>query len=104
MHRAATSLRYVAQALLLAGGLLLSSCRSGPEEQADVHEAGPPAIMMAALHTMAAHSKALPPGTNLDLYFAHLMREDHRAAVSMSALELKQGQDPELRRVAQDIH
>lgn len=89
---------------LLAGGLLLASCRSGPEEQADVHEAGPPATMMAALHTMADHSQALQPNGNLDLYFAQLMRENHRAAVSMSALELQQGQDPELRRVAQDIH
>ncbi|MBO0360426.1 DUF305 domain-containing protein [Hymenobacter sp. BT186] len=65
---------------------------------------GPPATMMAALHTMAEHSKALPPGTNLDLYFAQLMRENHRAAVSMSALELQQGHDPELLRIAQDIY
>jgi uncharacterized protein (DUF305 family) len=104
MPRAATSFRCVAQALLLVGGLLLSSCRSGPEEQADVHEAGPPATMMAALHTMADHSQALQPNGNLDLYFALLMRENHSAAVSMSALELKQGQDPELRGIAQDIH
>ncbi|MBO2033867.1 DUF305 domain-containing protein [Siccationidurans ginsengisoli] len=104
MLRAAASLRHVAQALLLAGVLLLGSCRSGSDDTADVHEPGAPATMMAALHTMAEHSKALPPGTNLDLYFAQLMRENHRAAVSMSALELQQGQDPELRRVAQDIH
>lgn len=90
--------------VLLAGGLLLGSCRSGPEETADVHEAGAPATMMAALHTMAEHSNALPPGTDLDLYFARLMRENHRAAVAMSALELQQGHDPELLRTAQDIH
>jgi uncharacterized protein (DUF305 family) len=104
MHRAATSLRYVAQALLLAGGLLFGSCRSGTDEPADVHEPGAPATMMAALHTMADHSQALPPGTNLDLYFAQLMRENHRAAVSMSALELKEGKDPELQGTARDIH
>lgn len=91
-------------AWLLAGGLLLASCRSGPEETADMHEAGAPATMMAALHTLAEHSEALPTNGNLDLYFAQLIRENHRAAVSMSALELKQGQDPELRRIAQDIH
>ena len=90
--------------MLWAGALSLSSCRSGLEEQADVHEAGPPATMMAALHTMADHSQALPSNGNLDLYFAQLMRENHRAAVAMSALELKQGKDPELRRIAQDIH
>lgn len=104
MHRVATALPPVAQALLLASGLLLGSCRSGTDEPADVHEPGAPATMMAALHTMAEHSKALSPGTNLDLYFAQLVRENHRAAVSMSALELKQGHDPELRRIAQDIH
>ena len=104
MHRVATSLYRTAHALLLASSLLLSSCGSGPEEQADVHEASPPATMMAALHTMADHSEALQPNGNLDLYFAQLMRENHRAAVAMSALELKQGTDPELRSVAQAIH
>ena len=91
------------QALFLAGGLL-TACRSNPEEAADVHEPGAPATMMAALHTMADHSQDLRPNGNLDLYFAQLMRENHRAAVAMSALELKQGQDPDLRRIAQDIH
>ncbi|WP_324679673.1 DUF305 domain-containing protein [Hymenobacter sp. GOD-10R] len=103
-QRLCAALHKAAYPVLLAGGLLLGSCRSGPEEPADIHAAGPPATMMAALHTMAAHSKALPPGTDLDLYFARLMRENHRAAVAMSALELQQGHDPELRRIAQDIH
>ncbi|GAB2845068.1 DUF305 domain-containing protein [Hymenobacter ruber] len=89
--------------LLGAGLLLLGSCRSGPEETTDQHAPAAPASMMAALHTMAAHSQALPPTTNLDLYFAQLMRENHQAAVAMSALELAKGQDPDLRRLAQDI-
>jgi uncharacterized protein (DUF305 family) len=94
----------VSRPLLAAGLLLLSNCRSKTNEEADVHQPGAPATMMAALHTMAEHSQALLPGTDLDLYFARLMRENHRAAVSMSALELQQGHDPELRRIAQDIH
>ena len=93
-----------AHALLLVGGLVFSSCHSNSEEQADVHEAGPLTTMMAALHTMADHSHALQPNGNLDLYFALLMRENHRAAVTMSALELKQGKDPELQGIAQNIH
>jgi len=94
----------VSRPLLAAGLLLLSNCRSKTNEEADVHQPGAPASMMAALHTMAEHSQALLPGTDLDLYFARLMCENHRAAVSMSALELQQGHDPELRRIAQDIH
>ena len=104
MRSVASSFCRFAHPLLLAGGLLLSSCNGSQEEAADVHEAGAPDTMMSALHTMADHSQALQPNGNLDLYFAQLMRENHRAAVAMSALELKQGQDPELRRIAQDIH
>lgn len=104
MRSVVPSVFRASQAWFLAAGLLLAGCRSNHEETTDVHEAGAPATMMAALHTMADHSQALPPNGNLDLYFALLMRENHRAAVSMSALELKQGQDPELRRVAQDIY
>ena len=104
MRSVTSSICRFAHPLLLAGGMLLGGCQSGSNESADIHEAGAPATMMAALHTMAEHSQALPLNDNLDLYFAQLMRENHRAAVAMSALELKQGQDPELRRVAQDIH
>jgi uncharacterized protein (DUF305 family) len=104
MRSAVRSIFRPTPAWFLAGWLLLAGCRSGLEEQADIHEAGPPATMMAALHTMDDHSQTLQPNGNLDLYFAQLMRENHRAAVAMSALELKQGKDPELRRVAQDIH
>jgi len=104
MHSVATSFYWTAHALLLASGLLLSSCNGSQEEATDVHEAGAPGTMMSALHTMADHSLALQPNGNLDLYFAQLMRENHRAAVSISALELKDGKDPELRSVAQDIH
>lgn len=93
-----------AKALLWAGALLLSSCRSGPDKMQDAHAPAVPSTMMGPLHVMAEHSQALPPTTNLDLYFALLMRENHQAAVAMSALELKEGQDPVLRRVARNIY
>ncbi|MCI1189760.1 DUF305 domain-containing protein [Hymenobacter sp. DH14] len=95
---------HVSRLLVVACGLLLSSCRGKTEEAADVHQLDPPASMMAALHVMAEHSQALRPNGNLDLYFALLMRENHRAAVAMSALELQRGQDPVLRSIAKDIH
>ena len=92
------------RALLAAGCLLLANCQGRTGETADMHQPGAPATMMAALHTMAEHSQTLPLPDNLDLYFAQLMRENHRAAVAMSALELQRGQDPVLRTIAQDIY
>ena len=100
MRSAVRSVFRSTPARFLAGWLLLAACHSNPEEAADVFESGAPANMMAALHTMADHSQDLQSNGNLDLYFAQLMRENHRAAVAMSALELKQDQDPELRGVA----
>ena len=94
----------VSRALLATGCLLLSSCQGKTEETADVHQPGAPATMIAALHTMAGHSQALPVPNSLDLYFAQLMRENHQAAVAMSALELLRGKDPVLRSIAQGIH
>jgi uncharacterized protein (DUF305 family) len=93
-----------AKALLWAGVLLLSSCQGSPDKAPDTHVSTVPSSMMSPLHVMAEHSQAVPPTTNLDLYFALLMRENHQAAVAMSALELKAGQDSLLRRIAQDIH
>jgi uncharacterized protein (DUF305 family) len=92
------------KALLWAGALLLNNCRSDSDKTRDTHVPAVPSTMMGPLDVMAEHSQALPLTTNLDLYFALLMRENHQAAVAMSALELKDGQDPVLRRVAQDIH
>jgi uncharacterized protein (DUF305 family) len=97
-------LRLRAALALLSTTLLLASCRGKSSETDDVHAPGAPTTMMAALHTMAEHSQALPYPANLDLYFAQLMRENHRAAVAMSALELQRGQDPVLRPIAEDIH
>jgi uncharacterized protein (DUF305 family) len=104
MTKAAARICSVSFGLLLASGWLLSSCRGGTDDGRDAHPAQVPASMMAALHTMAQHSEALPAGDNLDLYFARLMRENHQAAVTMSALELQQGRDPALRALARDIH
>jgi uncharacterized protein (DUF305 family) len=91
-------------AALLLLGLLLSSCNRRTDETQDAHTAQAPSTMMQVLHTMDEHSQALPRTENLDVYFARLMRENHQAAVSMSALELKHGRDATLRALARDIH
>lgn len=91
-------------AVVLLFGLLLSGCGRKADETQDAHMAQVPATMMQALHTMNEHSQALPRTDNLDLHFARLMRENHQAAVSMSALELEHGRNAMLRALARDIH
>jgi len=92
------------RALLLAGTLLLGSCSGSADQTNGTGVAALPLTMMGALHSMAENSLTLPPTGDLDLYFAQLMRENHRAAVAMSALELRQGQDPALRKMAEEMN
>lgn len=90
--------------VLLALALLTSSCHGSADETNGTGISELPPTMMAALHTMAQRSRALPLTDNLDLYFALLLRENHRAAVAMSALELNKGQDPALRAEAENLN
>ncbi|MCI1189766.1 DUF305 domain-containing protein [Hymenobacter sp. DH14] len=90
--------------LLLAGILLLGSCSGEADQTNGTGVTALPRTMMGALHSMAQNSRALPPTGDPDLYFAHLLRENHRAAVAMSALELNQGQDPSLRGMAEEMN
>jgi uncharacterized protein (DUF305 family) len=90
--------------LLLAGSLLLGSCTGSPDATNGTGVTALPLNMMAPLHLMAQNSQTLPPTGDLDVYFAQLMRENHRAAVAMSALELAQGRDPTLRSMAEEMN
>ena len=92
------------RALLLAGTLLLGGCSGRADQTNGTGVAALPTNMMGALHSMAQTSLALPPTGELDVYFAQLMRENHRAAVAMSALELQQGRDPALRQLAEELN
>jgi uncharacterized protein (DUF305 family) len=89
---------------LLVSSLLLGSCSGGPDSTNGTGVVALPLTMMGALHSMVQASQTLPPAGDLDVYFAQLMRENHRAAVAMSALELKQGQDPALRKMAEEMN
>ena len=88
----------------LALALLASGCHGRSDETNGTGVRELPLTMMAALHNMSKSSQALPLVDNLDLYFALLLRENHRAAVAMSALELNKGQDPTLRSAAEYIN
>lgn len=93
-----------ARAVLLIGSVLLSSCTGESDSGNGTGVTSLPLTMMGALHTMVQNSQALPPTGDLDVYFALLMRENHRAAVAMSALELNQGQDRALRNMAAELN
>ncbi|MCC3154788.1 DUF305 domain-containing protein [Hymenobacter sp. BT770] len=90
--------------MVLALALLASGCQGSADDTNGTGVSELPPTMMAALHTMVERSRALPLTDNLDLYFALLLRENHRAAVAMSALELNKGQDPALRSAAEHIN
>lgn len=104
MFESTTSFSTLTRALLLAGSLLVGSCNGRSDATNGTGVTALPATMMGALHGMAQNSLALTPTGDLDAYFAQLMRENHRAAVAMSALELKQGQDPALRKIAEQMN
>ena len=90
--------------VVLALALLTGGCHGSADDTNGTGINELPPSMMAALHTMVQRSRALPLTDNLDLYFALLLRENHRAAVAMSALELNQGQDRALRTAADHIN
>lgn len=91
-------------AWLLPSALLLGGCGDSPDATNGTGITALPLNMMAPLHTMAQNSQAVPATGQLDEYFARLMRENHRAAVAMSALELNRGRDPDLLRLAENIN
>ncbi|MBB4601589.1 uncharacterized protein (DUF305 family) [Hymenobacter luteus] len=114
----------------LSVGLLLSSCNNAthtPDPAATATQPGAPAAdgMAGMDHAAMGHSAATgPAGTspqltamtemmqrmhatkprgNTDYDFARHMLEHHRGAVVMADLELRDGQDPTMRRMAEKI-
>jgi DUF305 family protein family protein len=59
--------------------------------------------MMKNMETMHAAMAAVEPSGNEDADFVNLMLPHHQAAVDMSRTELLYGNDPQMRRLAQEI-
>ena len=59
--------------------------------------------MMKNMETMHAAMAAVEPSGNLDADFVNLMLPHHQAAVDMARTELLYGNDPQMRRLAQEI-
>ena len=59
--------------------------------------------LMKNMETMHAAMTAVEPSENEDADFANLMLPHHQAAVDMARTELLYGNDPQMRRLAQEI-
>lgn len=55
------------------------------------------------MHVMHAAMASLPPTGNNDVDFVRLMLPHHQAAIDMAKTQLAYGQDPQMRRLAQEI-
>src|SRR5262245_34043004 len=61
------------------------------------------AALMKNMETMHAAMAGVEPSGNNDADFASLMLPHHQAAVDMAKTELLYGNDPQMRRLAQEI-
>ena len=61
------------------------------------------ASLMASMNEMMAKMAALKPMGNTDHDFAHMMLAHHRGAVAMADIELRDGKDATMRRMAGKI-
>jgi uncharacterized protein (DUF305 family) len=59
--------------------------------------------LMKNMETMHAAMAAVEPSGNEDADFVNLMLPHHQAAVDMARMELLYGNDPQMRRLAQEI-
>ena len=61
------------------------------------------AALMKDMKTMHATMAAVEPSGNEDADFVNLMLPHHQAAIDMARTELLYGNDPQMRRLAQEI-
>jgi uncharacterized protein (DUF305 family) len=55
------------------------------------------------MHVMHAAMGSVRPSGNTDVDFVKLMLPHHQAAIDMAKTQLLYGQDPQMRRLAQEI-
>lgn len=111
-------------AALCSGTLLLGSCNSDNKADTTATEtASAPATddmtgmdhskmsegaagsspLTASMNDMMAKMNAMKPMGNTDHDFAHMMMEHHRGAIAMADIELRDGKDATMRRMAEKI-
>jgi uncharacterized protein (DUF305 family) len=90
--------------------LLLTSAIAVPALQQDVHARGGTAAtepgwseLMGSMRKMHEAMASVEPSGFIDVDFVKLMLLHHEAAIDMAKLQLVHGNDPQLRRLAQEI-
>ncbi len=94
--------RHVTIALALAALVAAASATASQDMSDRERQAGFRADNQAAMHRMM-RAMDVPPSGSVDRDFAAMMIPHHRGAVDMAVAELRFGQDPVLRRMAQEI-
>lgn len=59
--------------------------------------------LVGSMHVMHAAMGSVRPSGNTDVDFVKLMLPHHQAAIDMAKTQLLYGQDPQMRRLAQEI-
>jgi uncharacterized protein (DUF305 family) len=86
--------------LALAASLLAAPVAA--QDSVQHHMADMPGSMSGAMERMQ-HGMAIPATGDIDVDFARMMIPHHQGAIDMAKAELAEGEDPELRRLAEAI-
>src|SRR5260370_41945118 len=90
--------------LMLTSAFATYASQRGPHVRSDKPAVGPawsePAASMAKMHAAMA---LVEPSGNSDVDFVKLMLPHHQAAIDMARTQLKYGNDPQMRRLAQEV-
>lgn len=89
--------------MFIAGGvfLLLTSCtKEDTLQHLQDHDANK---MMTLMHRMMSQMDTVPKTNDPEIDFLRMMRVHHQGAISMGNLELKEGKNDSLKRMAQKI-
>ncbi len=62
-----------------------------------------PMDMRGSMMNMRKSMDVMKPSGDIDYDFAIMMRAHHQGAIDMAKLELKKGQDPEMKQMAKEI-
>ncbi|WP_269495733.1 DUF305 domain-containing protein [Castellaniella sp. S9] len=87
--------------------LLASAQTTTPSNQASTNseamKGNMPMDMRGSMMNMRKSMDVMKPSGDIDYDFAIMMRAHHQGAIDMAKLELKKGQDPEMKQMAKEI-